>query len=98
MEPGTPFLLLPPECWPANPIEHPEIDKSELKKFSFCGAVAVDKLFVSEHKTWTELVKAIAQKLHGAAGKSEEPTANTKLQRSAYSRCKVRVFLRNYNG
>lgn len=29
---GPPFLLLPPESWPANPVECPEFDKSELKK------------------------------------------------------------------
>ncbi|XP_026101210.1 uncharacterized protein LOC113072449 isoform X1 [Carassius auratus] len=74
---GPPFLLLSSENWPANPTECPEIDKSEFKKSAFCGVVAVNGQFGSEYKTWTELVKAIAQELHGAAGESGEPTANT---------------------
>ncbi len=73
---GPPFLLLPPESWPANPTERPEIDKSELKKSTFCGVVAVDEPTGNKYKTWTELVKATAQELHGAAGQSGEPTAN----------------------
>lgn len=74
---GPPFLLLSSENWPANPTECPEIDNSEFKKSAFCGVVAVNGQFGSEYKTWTELVKAIAQELHGAAGESGEPTANT---------------------
>jgi len=73
---GPPFLLLPPESWPTNPTERPEIDKSELKKSAFCGVVAVEEPTGNKYRTWAELVKATAQELHGAAGQSGEPTAS----------------------
>ncbi|KAL1266975.1 hypothetical protein QQF64_002650 [Cirrhinus molitorella] len=35
------------------------------------------ELIGSGHRTWTELLEAIARELHGAAGESGEPTADT---------------------
>ncbi|XP_016138710.1 uncharacterized protein [Sinocyclocheilus grahami] len=93
---GPPFLLLSSENWPTNPTECPEIDKSELKKSAFCGVVAVDRQFGSEYKTWTELVKAIAQELHGAAGESGEPTANTYQTAEMYILQKVQKIRRQF--
>ncbi|XP_038045171.1 uncharacterized protein LOC119719752 [Patiria miniata] len=72
---GPSFLRSSPDTWPAHPSTQTE-DPSEFKKSTFCGAVVVIQPNLpdpSEHDTWSDLVAATMQHLHGAA-EDADPT------------------------
>nr|XP_055074008.1 uncharacterized protein LOC129453697 [Misgurnus anguillicaudatus] len=78
---GPEFLLQPQSNWPSPPITHslvPE-DTTELKHSVFCGInnSAPTTADGSKFSSWKDLVKTVAEELHGAANPNGSPSANT---------------------
>ncbi|XP_057695896.1 uncharacterized protein LOC130918045 [Corythoichthys intestinalis] len=74
---GPPFLLQPPEKWPVLSSGVQNEDVSELRKSTFCGAIATkaSAAWAEQHDTWQALLEPTVQELHGAADQSSNPTA-----------------------
>ncbi|XP_073731871.1 uncharacterized protein [Misgurnus anguillicaudatus] len=74
---GPDFLHQPESCWPSLPAVETE-PESELKKSAICLNVCTSSDIalpdISQYTTWTELLKATATSLHGAATSSTQPT------------------------
>ncbi|KAI2646049.1 Gag-Pro-Pol polyprotein [Labeo rohita] len=78
---GPEFLLQPQEEWPSHPTSsvHDSEDTTELKGGPFCGITTTMPLISDgkEYNSWTDLVEAVAQDLHGAAAQDDSPPAST---------------------
>ncbi|KAJ8400031.1 hypothetical protein AAFF_G00400700 [Aldrovandia affinis] len=77
---GPPFLWLPPDQWPTHPIAEGEDVAEELRRPTTCLMATVTTNHplpdAQQFSSFSELVKATARHLHGAAADEEEtPTA-----------------------
>ncbi|KAG1926140.1 guanine nucleotide-binding protein G(I)/G(S)/G(O) subunit gamma-2 [Pimephales promelas] len=77
---GPKFLLQQQSTWPTPPDMHSFLldDTTELKRSAFCGVInsAPQTADGSKFSSWKDLVEAVAQELHRAAGKSGSPSAS----------------------
>lgn len=84
---GPDFLLQPRDQWPAMPTAEAEPDTDELRKSTFVGLTAdtqnPDLPDPTQFKTWKDLVQTTVTSLHGAAGPSNDQTADAAAYISA---------------
>ncbi|XP_057186686.1 uncharacterized protein LOC130552431 [Triplophysa rosa] len=87
---GPTFLLKGPDGWPTWPGVEPKHDTAEYKKLTICGVInrAEGPETLPMHSlSWRDMVKSVAQELHGAAGR--EP-----LSAADYQQAEMTVFKR----
>ncbi|KAI7790741.1 hypothetical protein IRJ41_010740 [Triplophysa rosa] len=80
---GLTFLLKGPDGWPTWPGVEPKHDTAEYKKLTTCGVInRVDgpETLPVHSLSWRDLVKSVAQELHGAAGR--EPLSAADYQQA----------------
>ncbi|XP_051809278.1 uncharacterized protein LOC127535407 [Acanthochromis polyacanthus] len=100
---GPPFLRLSPDQWPQTATTEQPTDTSETRKSTFCGVAAgvptQPPTDLSQYNSWKELLAATVQELHGAANRSDHPTAEDyrQAERLVLHRSQMDSFQQEYN-
>lgn len=77
---GPAFLRWPPDEWPSHPSTTEPEDSSEFKQSVFCALIQASLSLkipdVSQFCSWTGLIKATQQSLHGGATDPSSPVCD----------------------